>query len=410
MTETGGLVRPPRTVLEQVMRDRRETAEEFSRSALRWAREHRESGRIGARHVQRLASGRRADGRPLGPVLPATRRLLEGMLGMPIDVLLGPPKADGSVVAPAVVEFGSELRALLSTARRVDPAVVDVFRRQLAEIRSLDRQIGALAVREELAAKAEQVRRFLAYATARQVRRSLAGVLVELHTLAGWQSLDIGCAEDSWRHYECAKSAAREAGSIALLAHAAAEQAFVLLDVEEVGSAVEVLGHTRRVALGKVPAMLAAWLSAAYGEALAAAGDRESCLRVFDDAERFLSSDGGGLGSPYLVLDVVHLARWRGHALARFGDPDAIAMLRSALARLDSSFSRAASGVHADLALALAARGQLDAAQEHAHQARELAAQVGSRRQQRRLAAVAAVTDASASSDRGSGSLHEDRL
>jgi hypothetical protein len=80
-----------RTVLEQKIRERRQTFEEFVEAAEIFAREHGEVGTLGVRHLQRLASGRGPGGRPLGPVRPATARLLERIFDLSIDELLAPP-------------------------------------------------------------------------------------------------------------------------------------------------------------------------------------------------------------------------------------------------------------------------------------------------------------------------------
>jgi 8-oxo-dGTP pyrophosphatase MutT (NUDIX family) len=80
-----------RTVLEQKIRERRQTFEEFAAYAEMYAREHKEPGTLGVRHLQRLVAGRRSDGRPLGPVRPETARLLEHIFRLSIDELLAPP-------------------------------------------------------------------------------------------------------------------------------------------------------------------------------------------------------------------------------------------------------------------------------------------------------------------------------
>ncbi len=80
-----------RTVLEQKIRERRQTYEEFVEAAEVFAREHGEVGTLGVRHLQRLASGHGLGGRPLGPVRPATARLLERIFDLSIDELLAPP-------------------------------------------------------------------------------------------------------------------------------------------------------------------------------------------------------------------------------------------------------------------------------------------------------------------------------
>ncbi|GAA3078911.1 hypothetical protein [Streptosporangium carneum] len=88
---------------------------------------------------------------------------------------------------------------------------------------------------------------------------------------------------------------------------------------------------------------------------------------------------------PYLSLDAHHLARWHGNCLVRFGDPGTVEDLRSALAGMDGTYNRAESGVRCDLAHALLAQGEAEAAQPHIQRARQLATMIGSRRQRRRI-------------------------
>ncbi|GAA5101980.1 NUDIX hydrolase [Haloechinothrix salitolerans] len=114
-----------RTVLEQLIRQRRQTFEEFVEFAARFAREHGEPGTLSLRHLQRLVAGRRPDGAPVGPPRPATARLLERIFGMPISVLLSESAADTNVlearalhVAVAVVVH--DARVLL-VCRREEP-------------------------------------------------------------------------------------------------------------------------------------------------------------------------------------------------------------------------------------------------------------------------------------------------
>jgi hypothetical protein len=80
-----------RTVLEQKIWERRQTFEEFAEYAEIFAREHKEPGTLGVRHLQRLAAGQGPRRRALGPVRPATARLLEHILGLSVDELLAPP-------------------------------------------------------------------------------------------------------------------------------------------------------------------------------------------------------------------------------------------------------------------------------------------------------------------------------
>jgi tetratricopeptide (TPR) repeat protein len=139
------------------------------------------------------------------------------------------------------------------------------------------------------------------------------------------------------------------------------------------GDAVDILDGARRCADTASPRILRAWLAAAHGEALAAHGDYTASLHAFDHAARLLP-DGPTGEKPYVALDPVHLARWRGHALARFGHPDAINVLTDALYRLDPTFVRAETALRVDLATALAANGDREKARDHADHAARLAA------------------------------------
>src|SRR5690606_38148740 len=150
----------------------------------------------------------------------------------------------------------------------------------------------------------------------------LAALLCELCTLAGWQALDRAQMATAWRYYEQAKAAARESGDKAFEAHATAEQAFVLIDMGEIRNAVEQLVHVRTHARRHVPRILMAWLAASCGEAYATENRRGAALRAFDEADALLRSQSQDELCPYVALNAVHLARWRGHALACLGEDE----------------------------------------------------------------------------------------
>jgi hypothetical protein len=373
--------RPSRTLLELRIRQRHMTFEEFVQHAEAFARDNHEPGTLSLRHLQRLVSGQ-----PHGALRPANARLLERLFGEPIAALLGPPK---TTVPTEGEDPTAELRQLLSAARRVDQPTIDLLHQQLDGIRRLDRKLGALAVRDELKIKIRQVERLTAYSLAPGTREPLAALLSEMHTLAGWQALDLGDINDSWQHYEQSRSTAAQSDSIPHQSHAAAEQAFVLIDAGETSAAVDLIDSAHRHAKSVAPRILRAWLAAAHGEALAAHADRTASLHAFDQAAKLLPDDPTD-ERPYVALDTIHLARWRGHALARFGDPDATDVLTHALYRLDPSFVRAETALRIDLATALAANGEVDEAHTHADHASRLAAQVGSARQRRRVRALLA--------------------
>ncbi|MGH3903949.1 MAG: tetratricopeptide repeat protein [Pseudonocardiaceae bacterium] len=278
----------------------------------------------------------------------------------------------------------AELRSRLAVARTVDQATVDLFRQQIDHARRIDRQLGAITQLDQLRTQIDQVHHLLSYSTGDQ-RPALAGALVEASTLAGWQALDRAAPGQAWAHYERAKAAARESGSPALLAHATAEQAFVLLDLDETAAAVEQLVHARSLADHAAAPLLRAWLAAAHGEALAAAGHAADARRAFDTADALLPVDPADPELPFVFLADSHLDRWRGHALTRIGALDAIDQLTDALTRLPTVFVRAHSRLLVDLAYAHATAGNRNAALTHARQARRLAAQIKSDRHLQQL-------------------------
>lgn len=323
--------------------------------------------------LSRWENGHEAVGEPY-------RRLFRDIYGRTNDELGFPADADDG--------DASELRSRLALARNVDPGMVDVFSRQVDDARHVDRRFGGITLLDQLRSTIKQVEDLLIYSTMRGNRESLAGVVTQASTLAGWEALDRNAIGQSWDHYERAKSAARESGSPALLAHATAEQSFVLIDIGEVGLAVDQLAHARELAEGAAPPLLRAWLAAAHGEGLSASGHRDGALEAFDSADALMPAEPVDPELPFLFLVDTHLDRWRGNALSKLGDPEAIDQLGDALTGLPGAFVRARTGLLVDLAYAHAAAGDREAALSHAKQARRLASQIKSDRQLHRLSGL----------------------
>jgi 8-oxo-dGTP pyrophosphatase MutT (NUDIX family) len=92
--EMNSLVTPQRsarTLLEQLIRSRRQTFEEFVIYAAEFARDHSEVGTLSLRHLQRLAAGEVSSAR----LRPATVRLLERIFDEDVNALLASP-VDGT--------------------------------------------------------------------------------------------------------------------------------------------------------------------------------------------------------------------------------------------------------------------------------------------------------------------------
>ena len=311
--------------------------------------------------------------------LPIYRRLFREIYGR-TDEELGFPVEDEDA------EVG-ELRARIASARGVDAVLIERFRSQVDNARHVDNRFGGVTVLDQLRSIIDQIKDLLTYSTNYGDRRDLASVLADASTLAGWQALDRAAFSQAWDFHEKAKTAAREAGSSILLAHATAQQAFILIDMGEVASAVGQLTEARAIAEGKAPPLLRAWLAAAHAEGLTAQGERERSLRAFDAANAILPNDPVDPALPFLFLGEGTLTG-RGNALSRLGDPDAIDQLTDALPRLPSNFSRARVGMLVDLAFAYSSAGDREAALNYARQARRLASQIKSDRQLRRLSGL----------------------
>jgi tetratricopeptide (TPR) repeat protein len=308
------------------------------------------------------------------------RRLLRDVYGRTDEELGFPPDVQN--------DEAEELRARLALARTLDAETVELFRQQVDGARHIDHRFGGISILDQLRSTIKQIEGLLTYSTSHGQRQALARVLTDASTLAGWQALDRAAMQQAWELHEKAKSAAREAGSLGLLAHATAQQAFILIDMGEFAAAAEQLTAARALAEGTSPSLLRAWLAAAHGEGLAVVGQRDESLRAFDEANTLLPNDPVDPTLPFLFLQDVHLDRWRGHALSRLGEPDAIDQLSDALPRLPANFTRARTGMLVDLAFAYANAGDRDAALEHVRQARRLASQIKSDRQLRRLSGL----------------------
>jgi len=306
-------------------------------------------------------------------------------LAFGIEFLPGKPAEAPLEVEQTATDTASDLEARLVSASAVDATLVMLLEGQTQSLRLLDRRLGAARLLAQTEAHLVQMSDLLVYSLPAGQRSSLAAAVAETAALAGWQALDLGDATKSWRHHETAKAAAGEANNPAIVAHVTAQQAYALLDLDRAADAQALIGLARGAAKGKVPALLGAWLALAESEAYAACGKSHQAFAAMDDAWTLLPDDPGGDALPFVVLDEVHVERWRGHCLARLGAAEAVDKLSVTIERLDPSFARAAAGVHCDLALAYSVRGARDEARQAATKAAALAAQTASVRQRRRI-------------------------
>jgi len=325
-------------------------------------------------YVSEWENGRR-------PVSREYAAILRAVLGMDDAELFGSDQDQD-----ATDGYG-ELVSRIEASRLVDRNMVATLMQQTDLLRAMDRQLGAANVFDQMQAHLTTLQETLRFAVLPNARRGVARALAGAATLAAWQALDAGAAERAWRHYELARSAAYETGQTIYLAHAMGEQAYVLSDAGQNDLAVELVREAQNVAGTQVPARLVAWLRSAEAELCAIAGNDIACRRALDAAAAALP-DGVEARDPEIpsvFLNEGHLARWRGNALAKLGDAEAVGDLYSALTTMDPTFMRAQAGLHCDLAQAHLMRGEQSEALDHLRKARLFANRTGSVRHRKRI-------------------------
>jgi tetratricopeptide (TPR) repeat protein len=310
--------------------------------------------------------------------MPDHARVLLGLT--PRQITAPPPRSPVATSGQDV-----ELLRQITAAGRIDATVVRVLQGETDNIRLLDRRLGAPAVAGKLDAHIGQIETSLRYSLRPGNRQQLARALADASALAGWQAIDMNRLPRAWAHFERATAAAREAGDPCLLAFAAGEQAYVLLDLHHPAEALAMVRAAYEETHAAIPHQVRSWLRAAEAEMAAAAGEESACRHALDGAAQEIGYGAASEDLPYLALNETHLARWRGNCLVMFGDPQTADDLNAALAAMDDSFTRAEASLRCDLAAALHVRGEQDEARRHLRKARELAQLTGSARQRRRI-------------------------
>ncbi|MDX2558496.1 XRE family transcriptional regulator [Streptomyces sp. TX20-6-3] len=309
----------------------------------------------------------------LRPLLGATDAELRG------ETEAQEPQADGY----------ADLLSRIDAAGSLSESMVPSFLAQTELLRTMDRQMGATGLVDQMNGHLAAMEEALTFAVLPGARRPIATALAGASTLAAWQALDAGAVDRAWRRYELAKKAAQDAESPLYLAHAMGEQAYVLADAGRPQLAVELVRDAQRTQPERQSPRLRAWLAAAEAELCAAAGlEMESAARsALERATELLPDDGEVRDADMLsiFLNTGHLARWRGNVLAKLGDSSAMEELYASLDSADESFVRANSGLYCDLTQAHLARGEVDDARSHLQKARLLANRTGSVRHRRRV-------------------------
>ncbi|MEU9699420.1 helix-turn-helix transcriptional regulator [Streptomyces sp. NPDC047981] len=310
--------------------------------------------------------------------------ILRPLLGVTDDELRG------EASAPEQQADGyADLLSRIDAAGSLSESMVPSFLAQTELLRTMDRQMGATGLVDQMNGHLAAMEEALTFAVLPGMRKPIATALAGASTLAAWQALDAGAVDRAWRRYELAKKAAQDADSPLYLAHAMGEQAYVLADAGRPQLAIELVHDAQRTHAERQSPRLRAWLAAAEAELCAAAGEgwESEARAALERATSLLPDDGEVRDAEMLsiFLNTDHLARWRGNVLAKLGDASAMEELYASLASADASFVRATSGLHCDLTQAHLARGELEDARSHLQQARLLANRTGSVRYRRRV-------------------------
>ncbi|MEV2253019.1 XRE family transcriptional regulator [Streptomyces sp. NPDC050147] len=309
--------------------------------------------------------------------------ILRQLLGITDTELRGGPPA----IAPSMADGYDDLLSRIDSAHGVGESMVKTFNDQTELLRTMDRQMGAAGLVDQMTGHLAALEDALNFAVLPSARRPVALALAGASTLAAWQAIDSGAVERAWKHYELAKRAARDAEAPMYLAHAMGEQAYVLCEAGRPSLGLELVRDAQRVLGQGGSPRLWAWLYAAEAELCAHAGMPDDCRRALDAAAASIPSGSEDRDPDMLsiFLNGGHLARWRGNVLGLMGDADAVTSLYGALEVVDPTFVRAQAGLHTDLAQAHLARAEYDDARTNLRKARLLASRTGSVRQRRRV-------------------------
>ena len=219
---------------------------------------------------------------------------------------------------------------------------------------------------------------------------SSPAVLADASALAGWQAIDMSRLPRAWAHFERATAAAREAGDPCLLAFAAGEQAYVLLDLHRPAEALAMVRAAYEETHTAIPHQVRGWLRAAEAEMAAAAGQESTCRT----RPRRRRPGRSATARPARICRISPSTRptWPAGAATAWS---CSATHRSPTTSPPPSppwtaaFTRAEASLRCDLAAALHVRGEQDEAKRHLKRARELAQVTGSARQRRRIRELA---------------------
>lgn len=275
---------------------------------------------------------------------------------------------------------GDRIRAVLTGPHRPDPTTVDHLAQALTVQRHLEDSVGARPVLAPVLAGLTTVAQIRASADG-ELHDQLLSLESQYAQFAGWLHQDLDHRGESEQWYARALTQAHEAGDDSMVASILSMRANAAWGAGDPRRSVRLAEASCRQ--HATPGVLA--LSQQHlARGLAAAGDRDGCLRALDRSEQlFAQAQTRADREPAWIyfVDESRMRVQRALCLRDAGDHQAsIHLFEQAIRALPAGYARDRGTYTARLAVAYALAGERDAALAAAAEARHLATATGSER------------------------------
>lgn len=404
MSASGPQEAVARTVVEQRIRELRMTLEEFVEYFERVARDCKEpKATLSLRHLHRLVIGRRGDGRPLGPLRPATVRVLEHIFGESITTLLAasrpaPELTNSDAVSssgassvllpivngqPVLMPVAADTQLGLSLFGNEVSANGNSYASAMNSFRAADRQVGgghlyATVVKYLHTEVALPLFGVETHSGGSKLVFAAAAALTEM---AGWMAQEAGRDQAAEQHFVRSLDLVKIGGDRQLGVHVLASMSHLTLHRGRPAEAIQ-LARRGRDSLARGPRQpeLEALLLAMQARGFAALRRIDDCRQLLLQAERALSALPTGERSPWVSrFDEGSLAGEAARCLHQIGDLNEAGRQAARVIELrpgDRTRSRAFGQLI--LATVLTAQGKSDEACAMAQQVLQATQQLGS--------------------------------
>ncbi|MEV7930460.1 helix-turn-helix domain-containing protein [Kitasatospora sp. NPDC088779] len=246
-----------------------------------------------------------------------------------------------------------------------------------------DRAAGGRAVRDFALRELQAAVALAEASTSPAVRAALLGTIARLANLTAWSSFDAGLFDEARPLFQLGLTAGHEHGDAGLLCHLATNAARQEIHLRRPERALELAGRVD----GRLPAAARAMLAAVRAQAHALGGDERQAARHLVAAEHAYDKVTDLAAGPAWTQSITEAKVGSDSGFALYllsaatgrDNPQVVANLRRA-AEADTAQARVRAMATARLATVLYRRGERAEADQHAAQAHDLAATVGSAR------------------------------